>query len=450
MEIKNFQKIYLLGIGGIGMSSIAQFFLQNGKNVAGYDREKTELTKNLEDLGAKIHYKSNISKIPVSFKCSEKTLVIYTPAINFDNKEFIYFKQNKFLVLKRSDVLSHISKNKFCIAVAGTHGKTTTSSILTHILFENNFSFSSFVGGISENYNSNYINNGKEMILVEADEFDRSFLKLSPDIACVTSIDFDHSDIYKNRTELLNSFKKFSNQLKKNGIIIKKYGLQIKGETYGFNPSSDYFISNFKNLKNFSTFDINHKTGCCKKIRFQMLGKHNAENVLAAFVICKKLDMSDSNIKTSIQSFKGVKRRFTYVLRTPKVLIDDYAHHPVEINEVKKTILNLYKNKKVTVIFQPHLFSRTRDLMDEFADVLSDFYEVILLDIYPAREKPIRGISSSIILDKIINKNKKLLSDDELYENIKRSKSDVFVMLGAGDIAEKVVTIKKLIKKNGL
>ena len=450
MEIKNFQKIYLLGIGGIGMSSIAQFFLQNGKNVAGYDREKTELTKNLEDLGAKIHYKSNVSKIPVSFKCSEKTLVIYTPAINFDNEEFNYFKQNKFLVLKRSDVLSHISNNKFCIAVAGTHGKTTTSSILTHILFENNFSFSSFVGGISENYNSNYINNGKKMILVEADEFDRSFLKLSPDIACVTSIDFDHSDIYKNQTELLNSFKKFSYQLKKNGIIIKKYGLQINGETYGFNSSSDYFISNFKNQKNFSTFDINHKSGRCKKIRFKMIGKHNAENALAAFVICKKLDMSDSDIKASIQSFKGVKRRFTYVLKNPKVLIDDYAHHPTEINEIKKTVLSLYKEKKVTVIFQPHLFSRTKDLMDEFAHVLSDFYEIILLDIYPAREKPICGISSSVLLDKIINKNKKLLSDDELYENVKRSNSDVFVMLGAGDIAEKVGRIKKLIRENEL
>ena len=439
-----------IGCQVLGMSSIAQFFLQNGKNVAGYDREKTVLTKNLEDQGAKIHYKSNISSIPVSFKCSEKTLVIYTPAINFDNEEFIFFKHNDFLILKRSDVLSHLSNNKFCIAVAGTHGKTTTSSILSHILLENNFSFSSFVGGISENYNSNYINNGKEIILVEADEFDRSFLKLSPDIACITSIDFDHSDIYKNRTELLNSFKKFSNQLKKNGIIIKKYGLQINGETYGFNPSSDFFITNFKNQRNFSTFDIKHKSGCCKKIRFQMMGKHNAENALAAFIICKKLNMEDSNIKASIQSFKGVKRRFTYVLKTPKVLIDDYAHHPVEIKEVKKTVLNLYKNKKVTVIFQPHLFSRTRDLMDEFADVLADFYEIILLEIYPAREKPIPGISSSVLLDKIINKNKKLLSDNELYENVKRSKSDVFLMLGAGDIAEKVGRIKKLIKKDGL
>ena len=448
MKINRFDKIYFLGIGGIGMSSIAQFFLESGKNVAGYDKVKTELTDYLKKQGAKIHYKPDLHKIPKNFKIKDKTLVIYTPAIDSENEELKFFRNSDFLVLKRSDVLADISKNKFCIAIAGTHGKTTTSSILSHILFENNLKFSSFVGGISENYNNNYLNNGQEIIVVEADEFDKSFLKLSPDIACVTSIDFDHSDVYTTKNELLSSFKKFSLKIKKNGIIIKKYGLPLRGESYGFDSSSKYYISNFNNQNDYSTFDINYDNKICQNIKFKMFGEHNAENALAAFVICKKLNLDDNSIIKSLGSFEGVKRRFTYVLKSPKVLIDDYAHHPVEISMVKKTIFSLFIGKKITVIFQPHLFSRTRDFMEEFANVLSDFDEIILLEIYPAREKPLSKISSKILLEKINNNNKQLLNDKELYMHIKKSNSDVFLTIGAGDIGEKVKSIKKVIETN--
>ena len=448
MNINSFDKIYFLGIGGIGMSSIAQFFLESGKNVAGYDKVKTELTDYLEKQGAKIHYKSDLNKIPKNFKIKYKTLVIYTPAIDSENQELKFFRDSDFLVLKRSDVLAEISKNKFCIAIAGTHGKTTTSSILSHILFENNLKFSSFVGGISENYNNNYLNNGQEIIVVEADEFDKSFLKLCPDIACVTSIDFDHSDIYPTKNELLSSFKKFLFKVKKSGIIIKKYDLPFTGESYGFDSSSKYHISNFNNQNYCSTFDINYGNKSCQNIKFKMCGEHNAENALAAFVICKKLNLDDNSIIKSLGSFDGVRRRFTYVLKSPKVLIDDYAHHPVEINMIKKTIFSLFIGKKVTVIFQPHLFSRTRDFMEEFANVLSGFHEIILLEIYPAREKPLSKISSKILLEKINNNNKQLLNDNELYTHIKKSNSDVFLTLGAGDIGEKVKSIKKVIETN--
>ena len=448
MKFKRFDKIYFLGIGGIGMSSIAQFFLEGGKNIAGYDKVKTNLTNYLGQRGAKIHYKPDLHKIPRDFKIKDNTLVIYTPAIDSDNEELKFFMDSGFLVLKRSDILAQISNNKFCIAIAGTHGKTTTSSILSHILFENDLSVSSFVGGISENYNNNYLNNGQKIIVVEADEFDKSFLKLKPDVACITSIDFDHSDVYNTKDELLNSFHEFSQKVKKSGIIIKKYGLPIEGESYGFDSLSNYYISNFNNETDFSTFDINYSNTSSKNVKFKMSGKHNAENALAAFIICKKLNLDDNIIIKSLGSFEGVRRRFTYVLKSPKVLIDDYAHHPVEINMVKKTTFSLFKGKKVTVIFQPHLFSRTRDFMEEFANVLKDFHEIILLEIYPAREKPISGINSNVLLEKINNKNKQLLNDKELYMHIRKSDSDVFLALGAGDIGEKVNSIKNVIQTN--
>jgi len=443
--IEDYTKIYFIGIGGIGMSSLALYFLDKSKTVGGYDKTKTDLTINLQNRGAFIHYNLKISEIPLEFRNKQDTLIIYTPAISKDNIELDFFIKNKYKLLKRSEVLGLISKNKFCIAIAGTHGKTTTSIILSHLLYENNISFTSFVGGISENYNSNYIEKGQDIILVEADEFDRSFLTLKPNIACITSIDMDHLDIYNSKKELQNSFNEFASNLEKDGMLFKNFDLGIDGFSYGFDSNADYSIANYKNINDSSFFDILYKNGKCENIKFEMPGKHNASNALAAFAICKNLKINDADLKKSLGTFSGVKRRFTYVLRSPKILIDDYAHHPKEISAIQDAIFSLYPEKIIMAIFQPHLFSRTRDFMDEFAKSLSMFHEIVLLDIYPAREEPIKDINSSKLLNKINNNNKKLLQKIELKNHIINSDADVIVVMGAGDISNEVEKIKNAI-----
>ena len=443
--IEDYTKIYFIGIGGIGMSSLALYFLDKSKTVGGYDKTKTDLTINLQNRGAFIHYNLKISEIPLEFRNKQDTLIIYTPAISKDNIELDFFIKNKYKLLKRSEVLGLISKNKFCIAIAGTHGKTTTSIILSHLLYENNISFTSFVGGISENYNSNYIEKGQDIILVEADEFDRSFLTLKPNIACITSIDMDHLDIYNSKKELQNSFNEFASNLEKDGMLFKNFDLGIDGFSYGFDSNADYSIANYKNINDSSFFDILYKNGKCENIKFEMPGKHNASNALAAFAICKNLKINDADLKKSLGTFSGVKRRFTYVLRSPKILIDDYAHHPKEIRAIQNSIFSLYPEKIIMAIFQPHLFSRTRDFMDEFAKSLSMFHEIVLLDIYPAREEPIKDINSSKLLNKINNNNKKLLQKIELKNHIINSDADVIVVMGAGDISNEVEKIKNAI-----
>ena len=443
--IENYTKIYFIGIGGIGMSSLALYFLDKGKTIGGYDKTKTDLTINLENHGALIHYDLKNSEIPLEFRNKQDTLIIYTPAISKDNIELDFFIKKSYKILKRSEVLGLISKNKFCIAIAGTHGKTTTSIILSHLLYENNISFTSFVGGISENYNSNYIEKGQDIILVEADEFDRSFLTLKPNIACITSIDMDHLDIYNSKKELQNSFNEFASNLEKDGMLFKNFDLGIDGFSYGFDSNADYSIANYKNINDSSFFDILYKNGKCENIKFEMPGKHNASNALAAFAICKNLKINDADLKKSLGTFSGVKRRFTYVLKSPKILIDDYAHHPKEIRAIQNSIFSLYPEKIIMAIFQPHLFSRTRDFMDEFAKSLSMFHEIVLLDIYPAREEPIKDINSNKLLNKINNNNKKLLQKIELKNHIINSDADVIVVMGAGDISNEVEKIKNAI-----
>ena len=443
--IENYTKIYFIGIGGIGMSSLALYFLDKGKTIGGYDKTKTDLTINLENHGALIHYDLKNSEIPLEFRNKQDTLIIYTPAISKDNIELDFFIKKSYKILKRSEVLGLISKNKFCIAIAGTHGKTTTSIILSHLLYENNISFTSFVGGISENYNSNYIEKGQDIILVEADEFDRSFLTLKPNIACITSIDMDHLDIYNSKKELQNSFNEFASNLEKDGMLFKNFDLGIDGFSYGFDSNADYSIANYKNINDTSFFDILYKNGKCENIKFEMPGKHNASNALAAFAICKNLKINDADLKKSLGTFSGVKRRFTYVLKSPKILIDDYAHHPKEIRAIQNSIFSLYPEKIIMAIFQPHLFSRTRDFMDEFAKSLSMFHEIVLLDIYPAREEPIKDINSNKLLNKINNNNKKLLQKIELKNHIINSDADVIVVMGAGDISNEVEKIKNAI-----
>ena len=443
--LDNCKHIYFLGIGGIGMSSLALYVLNENKVVGGYDKVKSEITDTLISKGATINFNDEFKIIPKSFLDKENTLIVYTPAIPLSNKQFVFFKKSGFTIMKRSELLGEISKDKFCIAIAGTHGKTTTSSILSHILFDNNLNFTSFVGGISENYKTNFIQNGNEIILAEADEFDRSFLTLNPNIACITSIDADHLDIYENEVELKKSFNQFKNNIKKDGVLFVNDQIPMNGMTYGFNSNSNYFISNYRVNDEVAHFDINFKKSITS-IQFKMQGKHNALNALVAFAIGNFLGINNDDIQKSLSTFKGVKRRFSYILKSPRVIIDDYAHHPTEIDAVQKSVKEMYPGKKITAVFQPHLYTRTRDFMDQFAESLSEFDEIILTDIYPAREQPIKNIDSQALLKKIKSNRKLISKKSNLSSCLKNSKSDVFVIMGAGDISDEVQLIKEKIE----
>ncbi|MEE9408606.1 MAG: UDP-N-acetylmuramate--L-alanine ligase [Polaribacter sp.] len=423
--------IYFIGIGGIGMSAIARYFAVNGKQVAGYDKTATKITNSLEDLDVEIHFEDAVKNIPISFLEKSKTLVVYTPAVPENHTELNYFIDNKFTVLKRSEILGKITETTFCLAVAGTHGKTTTSSILGHIMAE--VKATSFLGGIAENYNTNLILGEDKISVVEADEFDRSFLKLSPNIASITSMDADHLDIYGDSDTLQESFIDFSNKVSDTLIVAK--GLPLKGLTYAVNEDADYKAYNLKIESGKYIFDVQTPTSEIKNIEFNLPGKHNVMNALAALAMADVYGISLENIKDSLSTFKGVKRRFSYKIKTNDfVLIDDYAHHPTEINAVENSVREMYPNEKVLVVFQPHLFSRTRDFIEDFASALSKFDEVLLLDIYPAREEPIAGVNSDWLLSKIDNEHKKLTNKNNLLKDIKNSSAKVVTMLGAGDI----------------
>ena len=443
--LEKYKNIYFLGIGGIGMSSLALYFIDKQKSVGGYDKVKSSITNQLSLKGSIINYEDSKENIPNNFLNKEETLVVYTPAIPKSNKQFVFFQQSSFKILKRSELLGILSKNKFCIAVAGTHGKTTTASILSHILLDNNIKFTSFIGGISENYNTNFIQNGDEIILVEADEFDRSFLTLYPDIACITSIDPDHLDVYFNEQSLYDSFTDFTNNIKNEGVLLVNEKISLKGSTFGFDKNSDFHITNYNVSNEEVFFDINYN-GLISSIKFNMQGRHNALNALVAFAIGLELKIDKLKLSKSLSTFLGVKRRFTYVLKSPKIIIDDYAHHPKEIEEISKSIKELYPEKKVTAVFQPHLYSRTRDFMSEFAQSLSLFDEVVLTEIYPAREKPIKNINSENLLNRIKNNNKCLITKSNLPKYLSKSSSDILVIMGAGDISEEVNSIKKHIE----
>ena len=431
MNLKEIHQVYFVGIGGIGMSAIARYFASNKKQVAGYDKTPSQITSDLEKLGVEVYFEDDLKKIPLPFLKKEETLIVYTPAIPSNNKVLTYFNEHNFTVLKRSEVLGKITETTFCLAVAGTHGKTTTSSILGHIMAEVNAT--SFLGGISENYNSNLILGADKISVVEADEFDRSFLKLSPNIACITSIDADHLDIYGDTETLNESFIEFSNKVSETLIVAK--GLPFKGRTYAVNETADYEAFNLKVESGKYSFDVKTPSSEIKNIEFYLPGQHNVMNALAAFAMADSYGVSIETIKQRLSSFKGVKRRFTYKIKTENlVLIDDYAHHPTEINAVEHSVREMYPNENVLVVFQPHLFSRTKDFLDDFAIALSKFDEVLLLDIYPAREVPISGVNSELLLGKITSKNKKLTKKNNLVKDIKNSSAKVVAVLGAGDI----------------
>ena len=439
MRLKEIHNVYFIGIGGIGMSALARYFSKIEKHVAGYDKTKTEVTSTLEKSGIQIHFNDSVALIPKEFQNKKNTLVVFTPAVKSDHLELNFFRDQGFQIMKRAEVLGLITENTFCFAVAGTHGKTTTSAILGHIMQP--YEATSFLGGISENYHSNLIFGAEKISVVEADEFDQSFLQLSPNIACITSTDADHLDIYGEHSSLVHSFKKFANQV--SDVLIVAKGTGVEGLSYALNEDADYQISNIRRADGYYIFDVTTPNNHISDIEFSLPGKHNMMNALAAVAMADSYGISLDSIKKSLKSFKGVERRFSYKIKTDTLtLIDDYAHHPTEINVVYDSIKELYPTQKNLVIFQPHLFSRTRDFVEDFGMALAQFDEILLLDIYPARELPIEGVTSLWLLEKILNKNKKITHKKNLVKDIKNSEATIVVMLGAGDIGKMVDHVK--------
>ncbi len=442
MNLNQIHNVYFIGIGGIGMSALARYFQNIGKKVSGYDKTPTMLTDELIAAGMDIHFEDNIGLIPKDFYV-ENTLVIITPAVPVTHSEWNYFLERDYVVKKRAEVLGIITKDTFCFAVAGTHGKTTTSSILGHILYESGADVTAFLGGIVENYHSNLIGNGKTVTVVEADEFDRSFLHLHPDIACVTSMDADHLDIYGDATAIEDSFREFANKVAdKNQLFVPK-GLPLEGLTIGINDAATYTALNIRIENGFYVFDVQTPSETIRDLQFGLPGRHNLMNALMALAMAKTYGTPTESIAKALASFKGIQRRFSYQIKTADlVYIDDYAHHPTEINAVHQAVRELYPGEKVLAVFQPHLFSRTKDFADDFAKSLSQFDEILLLDIYPARELPMEGVTSSWLLSKMENPNKKLVSKGDLIATILENSAKIIVTIGAGDIGELVPKIK--------
>lgn len=444
INFNNIQNVYFIGIGGIGMSALARYFKAIGKNVCGYDRTPTEITESLEKEEISVHFTDDVNLIPSEFKNTEKTLVVYTPAVPKEHSELVYFQNNDYQVCKRSEILGMITENSFCLAVAGTHGKTTTSSILAHILVESGASVSAFLGGIAENFNSNLVLHGSKFIVVEADEFDRSFLRLSPDIACITSMDADHLDIYGSKEEFEKGFHQFVDKIENSENRIICNGLNISGKTYGLEDNSDFSFQNIRIENGTYHFDFHYAGKALKDYVFPKPGRHNLSNALAAVAMGVQAGFPAEKLLSALATFKGVKRRFSYIIKEKNfVFIDDYAHHPSEISALFQAVDEMYPKIEKTIVFQPHLFSRTRDFMDEFAESLSKFADVILLDIYPARELPIEGITSEKLLEKIRSKQKTLVSKENLIPLLRKKQPKLLLAVGAGDIGAEVERIKK-------
>ncbi len=425
------------------MSALARYLKAKGSYVAGYDRTSTELTKTLENEGVEVNYKDDVDSIPETIlNNQENTLIVYTPAVPKESKQFVHLKENSNLV-KRAELLGMVTHQKFCLAVAGTHGKTTTTAILGHLLKETGAKVTAFLGGISEDIQSNLIMQGDDVVVVEADEFDRSFLKLSPNIAAITSMDADHLDIYGDKAELEKSFREFAAKVPKNGKLFVKNGLSVEGSSIGVNDDSDYSAQNIRIKEGNYVFDLKTPSEYIENLKFNLPGKHNLLNAITALAMAIEYGTPIHDLTRALYSFSGVKRRFSYKIKTDNlVLIDDYAHHPTEISAVHQAVREMYPDKKVLAVFQPHLFSRTRDFAEDFALSLSDFDKVFLLDVYPARELPLEGISSAWLLDKISNPEKSLVQKEDLISMIKSEKAEVVVMMGAGDIGEEVEKVK--------
>ena len=446
MNLDNYKSIYFIGIGGIGMSALAHYFVNQGAKVSGYDRSKTELTKDLEKIGVEISYDENIN----SLKDLENIqLTIFTPAINPKNIYFEYFKKSQVPLLKRSQILGEITKPLDTIAVGGTHGKTTTSSIIAHILTSDNKNGLCFIGGITSNYKSNFLIGKGNFSVVEADEYDRSFMNLFPDTIVLTSMDADHLDIYENQDSLVNAFKDFTNLLSDNKKLIVEENITHlfqENLSYGFKKDNDLQIINIQIKEGLYLFDIIFKNQTYENFVFKMPGSYNLLNAAGSILACLINGITVESIKNGLKSYLGVKRRFDIQLSLPKLIyIDDYAHHPKEIDSLLSAVKSFYPQKFVVGVFQPHLFSRTRDFMDYFAESLSGFDQIFLLPIYPAREAPIEGIDSSALIQKIKNNNKRIINSvDELFNFLNREIDMVLLTIGAGDIDKWPEQIKKI------
>jgi len=449
--LTNIKNIYFIGIGGIGMSALARYFNTQGVQVSGYDKTPTLLTDDLVKEGIKIHFEDDLNQMDKA-----ATVIVYTPAIPADHGELNYYRDNKYLVVKRSDVLQWITENAFTIAIAGTHGKTTTTSMTAHILRHTGYGCNAFLGGIATNYGTNFWSHEKNVVVVEADEYDRSFLKLAPNVAVVTAVDPDHLDIYGTADEVLKAFGQYTDKIKPDGVLIQKYGtvFPVNKEhkevfTYAYNePKASFHTSDLKVIDGSYQFDLVHPKGIVNNVVLNMGGLHNVENATAAMAIALQLGIDENKIKEAVASFQGVKRRFEFKIKTPnKVLIDDYAHHPEELNALISGVRSLYPNEKMVLVFQPHLYSRTQDQASGFIEVLSKADEVILLPIYPARELPIPGVSSEILLDKMTVATKTVMSKEQLFEWAANTHDKLIVMAGAGDIDACITKVKEIFSK---
>ncbi len=442
------QNIYFLGIGGIGMSALARYFYQKGCEVSGYDKTPSPLTKRLEEEGILIHYEDNPDLIP-----DNVDFVVLTPAIPSDSLELNYLREKNVRIIKRAEVLGDISRQCRSVAVAGSHGKTTVTALITHLLNYAGKKMSAFVGGIAKNIDSNVIigDENDEIVVMEADEFDRSFLQLNPYISIVTSIDADHLDIYGDKEQLNEGFSQFVNKTMPEGVVIYNSALDIKTDrkylTYGFDDA-DVMARDIRIENGMTKFSVVTKEGLeFGEYEMQLFGRHNVMNAMSAIMTCFQLDVDMKTVREGLAAFQGVQRRFDIRLRNDEVCyIDDYAHHPEEIKASLKAVRDIYPERELTLIFQPHLFSRTRDFMNEFAEALSLADRLLLMEIYPAREKPIDGVTSSVLLEKVSCKEKQICSKEELIDTIRKIKPELIMTMGAGDIDRFVPQIETLLK----
>ena len=438
MKSNSINTYFFIGIGGVGMSALARFCFHSGHKVYGHDKTRSDITNALICEGIQIFYKKSLNALP-KFLLSEDIIVVYSAAIKFNHLLLSFYLQQGNVVMKRSEFLASLCNNKKTLAIAGTHGKTTTSLILTHFFSETKQLFTSLMGGFFSGIKSNLIKSGSDTFIVEADEYDRSFLQLYPTLACITSIEPDHLDIYTTKKEFLRAFIQFSSQVEKELIV--SHGLPFKGITFGIDVSSDYQAKKLKKIKHGYRFDLKTPYETYKDVCLNLIGKHNVSNAIAAIAIAEQSGLNASEFLHTLENFPGVYRRMNLYKWNESIIIDDYAHHPSEIYSVYNAVRNFYPLYKNCVVFQPHLYSRTRDFMKEFSIVLSMFDEVILLDIYPARETPIEGINSKVLLNNISKRKKRSISKTKIKTALEESDAKIFAILGAGDIGQE---IKKL------
>jgi len=433
-------KYYFLGIGGIGMSALAKYLFDGGNRVMGYDKTSSPITSQLINLGIDVLFDASVTALPEEY-LQENTQIVYTPAVPQDHPQLRFFIDQGNQIKKRAAVLGEITKDTVLFAIAGTHGKTTTASFLTHYFAHLNLEFTAFLGGIMNEYQSNLIQKGKRYSIVEADEYDRSFLQLFPDYACITAMDADHLDVYGNHENMKKAFEQFSERVKHKVVVAQ--GVEMEACRYAVEEKADYYAQSIRVEGSGYRFDLVSPTQTHKDVYLKAMGRHNLSNAIGALAVLDRGGLPLEKALASLGTFKGIHRRMEVFSLENKTVVDDYAHHPEEINAVLKTISEFYPDKHNMVVFQPHLFSRTQDFMEEFVEVLSQFDEIVLMDIYPAREEPIAGVSSDVLLGMIQHQNKRKISDEDFRTTIVNSKADLVLVLGAGDIGNHIQKLKK-------